>query len=96
MALTTSKKHDNFVKETMYRNGDPKEIDEVAGIGAKAKKELTEKGFEYAHMLLGQFLLFNQDEEMFMEFLKENAPCLNSKHRQDCFNCFKEWCRANL
>ena len=52
MAASTSKKHENFVRESMLKDGNPKTVDELAGIGPKAKGELADKGLTHAHMLL--------------------------------------------
>merc|ERR1739838_1010385 len=86
---TTSKKHANFISEPM---GD-KEVSEIAGIGPTYQKRLKEKGFEYAYNLLGQFLLVNKDEEMFMEWLKEEVS-MTAKYQRDATECIAEWTRS--
>jgi len=86
---TTSKKHANFVSEPMGE----KEVTEVAGIGPTHGKRLIELGFEKAYNLLGQYLLLNKDEEMFKEWLKEEAG-IKGKHVNDCNNCISEWTRS--
>ena len=98
MAASTSKKHDNFVREPMLPAGRPKSVDELPGIGPKAKGELAERGFEHAHQLLGQLLIFDRDQDLFLAFLKDSIPCLNwnPKHYTACYNCLNEWCCLNL
>ena len=46
-----------------------------------------------AYNLLGQFLLLNKDEELFKEWLKEEAG-VKGKHVNDCNNCMAEWTRS--
>jgi len=41
--------------------------------------------------VLGQFLVFRKDEELFMEWLKDTTGA-NKKQQADCFGCLKEWC----
>eukprot|EP00045_Choanoeca_perplexa_P010156 m.101596 g.101596 ORF g.101596 m.101596 type:complete len:95 (+) comp15176_c0_seq6:73-357(+) len=91
-----TEKHRNFVREPMFRRGNPKSVDELAGIGAKAKAQLQDNGLTHAHMLLGQLLVFDRSERMFLDFLADKAPCLNSHHTKACYNCLTEWCNLNL
>jgi hypothetical protein len=58
MAASTSKKHENFIRESMLKDGNPKGVDELAGVGPKATAELTEKGLTQAHMLLVSLFTF--------------------------------------
>ena len=44
-----------------------------------------------AYVVLGQFLVFRKDEELFMEWLKDSTGA-NKKQQADCFGCLKEWC----
>jgi len=97
-APTTSKKHANFVRESMLRNGKPKSVDELPGIGPKAKEQLAELGLVHAHQLLGQLLVCDRDEARYLAFLEVSMPVLRSypHHYSACFACLDEWCNLNL
>lgn len=88
---STSQKHRNFVSEPMGE----KLVTELAGIGPVLGERLTEKGFDKAYIVLGQFLLLKKDQEMFMEWIKDTCAA-NKKQGSDCHNCLKEWCDAFL
>lgn len=88
---STSQKHRNFVAEPMGE----KLVTELAGIGPVLGERLTEKGFDKAYVVLGQFLLLKKDQEMFMEWIKDTCAA-NKKQGSDCHNCLKEWCDAFL
>ncbi|KAH3850857.1 barrier-to-autointegration factor-like [Dreissena polymorpha] len=84
---STSQKHKNFVSEPM---GD-KPVTELAGIGDVLGGKLEEAGFDKAYVVLGQYLVFRKDEELFKEWLKDTTGA-NKKQQNDCFGCLKEWC----
>ena len=88
---STSQKHRNFVAEPMGE----KLVTELAGIGPVLGERLTDKGFDKAYIVLGQFLLLKKDQEMFMEWIKDTCAA-NKKQGSDCHNCLKEWCDAFL
>ncbi|RUS85685.1 hypothetical protein EGW08_006561 [Elysia chlorotica] len=88
---STSKKHQNFVTEPM---GD-KLVTELAGIGDVLGKRLSEANYDKAYTVLGQFLLFKKDEELFKEWLHD-ASGANAKQQKDCYQCIKEWCDSFL
>ena len=78
---TTSQKHRNFVAEPM---GNKKvtlavfssifmmivKVTEMAGIGPKLGKRLSDEGFDMAYCVLGLFLLFKKNKEHFVDWLK--------------------------
>ncbi len=88
---STSAKHQDFVGEPM---GD-KEVTAVAGIGPVLGERLSEKGFDKAYVLLGQFLLLKKDEELFKEWLKETCNA-NAHHSNSAYTCLKEWCNSYI
>ncbi|XP_030855108.1 barrier-to-autointegration factor [Strongylocentrotus purpuratus] len=87
MAQSTSQKHRDFVSEPMGE----KEVTDMAGIGPVLGGRLCDKGFDKAYVVLGQFLVLKKDEEMFMQWLKEEAGA-NKKQGGDCYKCLKSWC----
>jgi len=89
--MSTSQKHRNFISEPM---GD-KTVTELAGIGEVLGGRLSEKGFDKAYVVLGQFLILKKNEELFKDWLKQTCGA-NSKQQGDCFNCLKEWCSSFL
>lgn len=88
---STSQKHRNFVAEPMGE----KSVDELAGIGQVLGGKLSAKGFDKAYTVLGQFLILKKNEELFVEWLKQECGA-NSKQAGDCFRCLKDWCDAFL
>ncbi|XP_034033654.1 barrier-to-autointegration factor [Thalassophryne amazonica] len=88
---STSKKHRDFVAEPMGE----KNVDALAGIGDTLGSRLTEKGFDKAYVVLGQYLVLKKDEELFCDWLKDTCGA-NAKQQRDCFGCLKEWCDAFL
>lgn len=88
---STSQKHKDFVCEPM---GD-KLVTELAGIGPVLGERLTEKGYDKAYVVLGQFLVFKKDEELFCDWLKDTCAA-NSKQSRDCYQVLSEWCNAFL
>ncbi|XP_072163392.1 barrier-to-autointegration factor-like [Diadema setosum] len=91
MAQTTSQKHRDFVSEPMGE----KPVTDLAGIGVVIGGRLTDKGFDKAYVLLGQFLVLKKDEDMFLDWLKEEGGA-NKKQASDCFHCLKDWCDSYL
>ncbi|CAH3189344.1 unnamed protein product, partial [Porites evermanni] len=83
---STSQKHRNFVSEPMGE----KDVTELAGIGEVLGGKLKEKGFDKAYVVLGQFLVLKKDQEMFMDWIKDECGA-NKKQGGDCYNCLKEW-----
>ena len=68
-----------------------KKVTELAGIGDVLGKKLEEKGFDKAYVVLGQFLVLKKDEEMFLDWIKEQCGA-NKKQGGDCHACLKGWC----
>lgn len=89
--MTTSQKHRNFVAEPMGE----KPVTELAGIGDVLGGRLKEAGFDYAYVVLGQYLVLKKDEELFKSWLHDTSAA-NSKQQNDCFQCLKEWCDSFL
>ena len=88
---STSQKHRDFVGEPMGE----KPVTSLAGIGEALGKRLSEKGFDKAYVVLGQFLVLKKDDDMFKDWL--NVTCgANAKQQRDCCQCLQEWCDAFL
>jgi hypothetical protein len=52
---------------------------------------LEDKGYDKAYVLLGQFLLFKKNEELFKKWLMSDIE-MNSRYAKNCYDCLKEWC----
>ena len=88
---STSQKHRNFVGEPMGE----KAVTELAGIGPVLGGRLSEKGFDKAYVVLGQFLVLKKNAELFQDWLSQTCGA-NSKQGNDCYVCLREWCDAFL
>lgn len=72
-----------------------KDVTELAGIGPALGGRLTDKGFDKAYVVLGQFLVLKKNKELFMDWLNQTCGA-NSKQQNDCYDCLKEWCNAYI
>ena len=88
---STSQKHRDFVGEPMGE----KPVTSLAGIGPALGMRLSEKGFDKAYVVLGQYLVLKKNEELFKDWLKEICGA-NKKQQGDCHYCLREWCNAFL
>ncbi|XP_005106507.1 barrier-to-autointegration factor [Aplysia californica] len=88
---STSKKHQNFVTEPMGE----KMVTELAGIGDVLGGRLSDRSYDKAYTVLGQYLLFKKSEELFKDWLIEICGA-NKKQANDCYQCLKEWCDSFL
>lgn len=68
---------------------------ELAGIGETLGKRLTEKGFDKAYTVLGQYLILKKDADLFKEWMKDTINA-NSKQAADCYQCLNDWCEEFL
>ncbi|KHJ43962.1 Bromodomain protein [Trichuris suis] len=91
MAATASIKHSDFVSEPMGE----KDVDRVPGIGEQYAKKLRKEGFDKAYLLLGQFLILKQNEELFVTWIVDMGG-LSRKHAEQCAKAFTEWVGQNL
>lgn len=62
-------KYCNFVSEFMGE----KKVMELVGIGEMLGKRLEEKGFDKVYVVFGQFFVFKKDEEMFLDWIKDEC-----------------------
>ena len=83
----TSQKHCNFVAEPM----NDKPVTDLAGIGEVLGKHLEAKGFDKAYVVLGQFLIFKKNKDLFIDWLKYETGA-NIKQASDCYGCLSDWC----
>lgn len=72
-----------------------KPVTELAGIGPVLGDRLSDKGYDKAYVVLGQFLVLKKNQELFMDWLNQTCKA-NAKQQTDCFRCLKEWCDAFL
>lgn len=91
MSSSTSQKHRDFVGEPMGE----KPVTDLAGIGATLGGRLSEKGYDFAYVVLGQFLVLKKNEELFKDWLNQTCNA-NAKQQSDCFKCLQQWCDAFL
>ena len=89
--MSTSQKHRNFVSEPMGN----KPVTALAGIGQVLGGRLASEGFDKAYVVLGQFLIFKKDEDLFMDWLYEVCGA-NAKQSEDCYDCLLDWCQSFL
>ncbi|CAL8282069.1 unnamed protein product [Arctogadus glacialis] len=88
---STTQKHRDFVSEPMGK----KKVTALAGIGDVLGKRLEDKGFDKAYKVLGHFLMLGKDEGSFKCWLKD-ACGANSRQRDHCYRCLREWCDSFL
>ena len=72
-----------------------KSITDIPGLEHYGK-EFHNTGYEKAYHLLGQYLLFNQDNELFNKWLMQEFPSINTKNRLLCIDALSQWTRNNL
>ena len=72
-----------------------KPVTDLAGIGIILGERLSDKGFDKAYTVLGEFLVLKNNGELFMDWLNEACKA-NAKQQKDCFACLDQWCKANL
>ena len=84
---STSQKHRNFVAEPM----NDKPVTDLAGIGKVLGKHLEAKGFDKAYVVLGQFLIFKKNKDLFIDWLKYETGA-NIRQASDCYGCLSDWC----
>ncbi|KAI6232005.1 Apyrase [Aphelenchoides besseyi] len=89
--MSTSQKHQNFVSEAMKQ----KSVTDIAGVGPTYAKKLEEHNFTKAYHLLGQFLLFDKQEDVFVDFLKDKIG-MNARYAKAVFDCLNEWTEYNV
>jgi len=84
---TTSLKYRNFVDEPMSN----KPVTDLAGIGPTIGKRLSDRGYDKAYLILGQFLVLKKNQYLFIDWLRENTGA-NKKCASDCDQCLRHWC----
>ena len=71
-------------------------IDNIPGITQSIKKDFNNIGFKKAYHLLGQYLLFDKNNELFDEWLVITIPQMTLDNRQKCIMSLYEWTNNNL
>jgi len=62
------------------------------GIGTLQIKDLATRGITRSHHLLGQFLKFDKDEEIFCAWLTGNFYTVKAHHSKKCYEHLKKQC----
>lgn len=91
VANNPSLKHTTFVNSPMA--GKP--VTEIPGIGPVWGQELVQKEFVYATQILGQYLVFSQDEKKFRDWLKLQCG-IGDKQCRSVYNALQEWSQQYL
>ena len=84
--MSQSLKYTNFVSEPISN----KSVNEIPGIGVLTAEKLIMSGFTKAYHVLGQFLLLNLDEELFINWLKS----MGSLNYKTTYNALHDWTHA--
>jgi len=88
-SMSTSKKHQDFMADPSGN----KPATALPGIGDKLGERLKNNaGFDFAYLVLGQYLLLRKDEEKFKSWLGQDEYRANAEQQTECFNLIKEWC----
>ncbi|XP_067681848.1 barrier-to-autointegration factor-like isoform X2 [Haliotis asinina] len=88
---STSQKHRNFVSEPMGE----KLVTELAGIGPVLGGRLNEAGFDKAYNVLGQFLLWDKNKELFVAWLHWICSA-TANDAENCYKALNAWCDSHL
>ena len=86
-----SQKHREFIGEPIGR----KDVTKLPGIGRAYGDTLCQRGFNKAATLLGQFLVFECNEEMFKAWLHWICGA-NGRDQEYCYNGLSEWCGNHI
>lgn len=66
-----------------------KPVSKVPGIGPEGERKLKQEGFEYASQIFGQFLVLNEDEEKFEDWLKQRG--IGEAYCKRVYLALQEW-----
>lgn len=88
---STTQKHRDFVGEPIGE----KPVTKLPGIGKTLGGRLTDKGFDKAYVVLGQYLVLKKNKENFKTWLSETCHA-DARRQQECYGGLKEWCKAFL
>ena len=91
VANNPSLKHTTFVNSPMAG----KLVTEIPGIGPALGEELRMKEFVYATQILGQYLVFSQDEKKFRDWLKLQCG-IGDKQCRSVYIALQEWSQHYL
>lgn len=88
---STKRMHKIFMDEPIGS----KPCTDIPGISVALGKRLSDLGFDKAYCVLGQFLLFKKDRELFEIWLHLEISA-NKRHSELCYECLNEWCNQFL
>lgn len=99
--MATSQKEQDFIREPLKdAKGIYKSVDTIGGITDKAGEALKKRGFEKAFHLVGQYLVLNMDEELFIQWLKdlleEENVKVQDRYLDSAYRSIYEWCKGNM
>lgn len=84
----TTQKFRRFVDEPMGE----KDVSALPGIGNTFASVFKENGFNMAHQVLGQYLVFDKDENRFKDWLKATFRNMNARHMDSLYQSLREHC----
>lgn len=98
MAASQSQKSRDFISGTLRGpNGKFNPISSVPGIGEVSAAALAKTGFKTVAPLMGQFLLYECDEELMTTWLRDKLPSsVQASFIDQAVNGLSQWARMNL
>lgn len=72
-----------------------KPVTDIPGIGPVWGERLRQNGFVYATQILGQYLVFNQHDQMFIGWLQQNCGIWRP-NGWAVYRALQDWCLHHL
>ena len=93
---STSKKNKDFMGSPLSEKGVAKSVASLPGVGKVAESKLLKTdGIEYAHQLLGIYLLYNFDRVRMIHMLRINGG-MTERNSKVCLETLEEYIANNL